>query len=425
MPKISVFTPSHDPRWLDQCYESLKAQSFHDWEWVILLNGGAEWDPNPDELLDDPRVVVTDVDPAVTTIGELKAMAVHACSGDLLVELDHDDILVPEALEILALALETYPDNRSLFYSNTMQINEDGTPNFDRFDVRHGWQYHGDTVVGVEGTLHGIITTAMRDTPHNVSNIWYAPNHVRAFPRWAYRQAGGYDPNLEVCDDLDLMCRLYQLAPFEWLPMTLYLQRVHPENTQLHKNALIQSESLRLYDHYVEPNVLEWARRNGLSALDLGGAHNPRTGYLTVDKHGGDYTGDVFDVLGNMADSSAGVIRAADFLEHIIDKVELMNEIHRVLAPDGMFLSITPSSDGRGAFQDPTHVSYWNENSFWYYTDKDYAKYVPEITCRFQVSRIVSYFPSDWHREHDIPYVCANLIALKSGGFRNGGILAW
>ena len=32
--------------------------------------------------------------------------------------------------------------------------------------------------------------------------------------------------------------------------------------------------------------------------------------------------------------------------------------------------ALTPSTDGRGAFQDPTHVSFYNENSFWYFTDR-------------------------------------------------------
>ena len=35
---ISVFTPSHNPKWLDEVYESLKAQTNPDWEWVVLLN---------------------------------------------------------------------------------------------------------------------------------------------------------------------------------------------------------------------------------------------------------------------------------------------------------------------------------------------------------------------------------------------------
>jgi hypothetical protein len=90
-----------------------------------------------------------------------------------------------------------------------------------------------------------------------------------------------------------------------------------------------------------------------------------------------------------------------------------------------MLLSLTPSSDGRGAYQDPTHVAFYNENSFWYYTQAQYRKYVPEIRARFQVSRLVTYYPSDWHKAHNISYVTANLIALKEPMPRNGGQLFW
>ena len=75
-----------------------------------------------------------------------------------------------------------------------------------------------------------------------------------------------------------------------------------------------------------------------------------------------------------------------------------------------MLLSMTPSTDGRGAFQDPTHVAFYNQNSFWYFTERQYAAFVPQIQCRFQVSRLSTYSPSEWHREHDIPYVAANLV---------------
>jgi len=111
-----------------------------------------------------------------------------------------------------------------------------------------------------------------------------------------------------------------------------------------------------------------------------------------------------------------------DFLEHIPDKIALFNELYRLLAHGGLLLSLTPSTDGRGAFQDPTHIAYYNENSFWYFTQRDYARFVPEINCRFQASRLVTYFPSEWHEQHRISYVCANLIAIK-GGPRQGGFL--
>ena len=45
----------------------------------------------------------------------------------------------------------------------------------------------------------------------------------------------------------------------------------------------------------------------------------------------------------------------------------VMSEIHRVLQPGGTVEIIVPSTDGRGAWQDPTHVTYWNRNTFLYY----------------------------------------------------------
>ena len=159
--------------------------------------------------------------------------------------------------------------------------------------------------------------------------------------------------------------------------------------------------------------------------MDLGAAHDKPEGYLGVDMredHGVDIVADVPGGV-DLPDSSVGVIRAVDFFEHVADKVALFNELYRLLAPNGMLLSLTPSTDGRGAFQDPTHVAFYNENSFWYFTDENYSRFVPEIEARFQVSRLHTHFPTDWHRQSGISYVGANLIALKPGAPRNGGPL--
>ncbi|MET8801872.1 hypothetical protein [Streptomyces sp. NPDC004546] len=120
---------------------------------------------------------------------------------------------------------------------------------------------------------------------------------------------------------------------------------------------------------------------------------------------------------------SVGLMRAVDFLEHVPQKVPLINEPYRLLAPGGMLLTMTPSSDGRGAYQDPTRVAYDNENSFWYYTDNQYRAFVPDIEARFRSSRLVTYFPSEWHSKNNISYVVANLIAMKEGAPRCGGPL--
>lgn len=75
-------------------------------------------------------------------------------------------------------------------------------------------------------------------------------------------------------------------------------------------------------------------------------------------------------------DSSVDVVFALDYLEHIPigETIAQINEIWRVLKHNGVLVHRTPSTDGRGAFQDPTHVSFWNLNSWLYYTHDEYRK---------------------------------------------------
>jgi hypothetical protein len=341
--------------------------------------------------------------------------------GKYLVEFDHDDELRSDALQEIAEAFASNPD-AGFVYSQCAQITEDGGRDESRFDERYGWTYRD---VNIDGR-HVLQCDQLLPYPNNVSYIWYAPNHVRAFRRDLYEVVGGYDPSRDILDDQDLMCRLYAVTDFHLIDECLYLQRVHPGNTQrvAELNARIQHETVALYDRYVERNALAWASRNGLKALDLGAAHNKADGYLGVDQYLSDGVDIVTDISQgiDLPDSSVGVIRAVDFLEHVPDKVGLFNELYRLLAHGGMLLSLTPSTDGRAAFQDPTHVAYYNENSFWYFTNAEYAAFVPQISCRFQSSRVVTYFPSKWHEENKICYVLANLIAIKDGP-RQGGFL--
>jgi SAM-dependent methyltransferase len=66
-------------------------------------------------------------------------------------------------------------------------------------------------------------------------------------------------------------------------------------------------------------------------------------------------------------DDSVAFIRAVDIIEHLPDKIFTMNEMWRVLMPGGEAEIAVPTTDGPGAWQDPTHVSFWNRRSFLYY----------------------------------------------------------
>jgi len=412
---ISIFTSSHNPQYLDQAYESLVAQTDADWEWLVLLNNGAKWRvPDPE----DYRVRVIECQSYDMGVGFYKRLAANNCTGDVLIELDHDDMLMPEAVESVREAFEI-SDNIVFAYSDFAQINADGTPNFDEFDHNYGWSYKD------EDGHH--VCHSFPPYPHNIGYIWYAPNHLRAFRKTAYKDAGGYNPSMRVLDDQALMYHLFRQGEFYFIKQNLYLQRVHKEQTQAQSelNAQIQVQTVELYDQSIQDMAMIWAKRRGLKCLDLGAAHGKPVGYEGVDIYSGagvDYVGDFLKL--DLPDDSVGVIRAVDFLEHVPDKVAVMNKIWRLLAHGGMLLSLTPSTDGRAAFQDPTHVAFYNENSFWYYTNEAHRKFVPEIEAEFHPSRVATIYLSDWHRANQMPYVQANLVAIKGffndfGGLKN------
>jgi glycosyltransferase involved in cell wall biosynthesis len=411
--RVSVFTPSHRPRYLNECYKSLAAQTISEWEWVVVLNGSAgDWRPPvPDERVRVAR------ERKVKGVGAAKAAACALARGEVLVELDHDDLLAPTCLERVGATFAEHPE--VVFVSSDWaQVGEDGSRNDDRFDEGAGWVYD-DVEVGGQSYLR---CRGLEPSPHNLGYIWYAPNHVRAFRRDAYERVGGYDASLEVLDDQELMIRLYLDGEFCHLPECLYLQRVHRANTQAkpRTNAFIQAQTVALYQANIAELTSAWAARRGLAEVTLRVG-----GVLQPDR---EPAGKVVDLDPDrpflpVPDGGAGAVHALEVLQHVVDRAALFNECHRALAHGGILFTETPSTDGRGAFQDPSHRSFWNENSFWYLTQAALRPALPRLTARFQVSHLGTWYPTAWHEQVQVPYVRANLLAMKDGPRQGGPLL--
>jgi O-antigen biosynthesis protein len=413
--RVSVFTPSHNPRYLDECYASLAAQTLGDWEWVVLLNGKAtSWSPPST----DERVRVERPGGRVRGIGAAKRAACELATGDVLVELDHDDVLTPTCL-VDVLDRMTASGPPVLVYSDFAQIDDLGAANHDRFNADAGWVYHEESVNGVVYDR----CRAMAATPHNVGYIWYAPNHVRAFSRPAYDAVGGYDAGRDILDDHDLMTRLFKIGEFAHIDRLLYLQRFHRRNTQTDPttNAAIQEQTIALYLEHIESMALSWAARRGLASLSL--STRTSVSQPELDERFTTVNVDPGRTRLSFDEGTVGVIKATDVLQRVPDRAEFLNECHRVLCHGGLLLTDTPSTDGRGAFQDPSHVAFYNENSFMYLTQAALRPTIPALAARLQVSHLQTYWPSEVHEQLDIPYVKANLIAIKDGPRQGGPLL--
>lgn len=411
--RLSVFTPSHDVQWLDAAYASLVAQSVEDWEWVVLLNGkAAEWKPPSP----DPRVKVSRAPARLRGVGAVKKMACSLATGDVLVELDHDDALTRGCLAAVAQAFSDPAVVAA--YSDWAQINEDGSANHDHFDTSYGWVYSTGSIDGRDlERCH-----AMEPSPHNLAYIWYAPNHVRAFRRSSYEAVGGHDANRPYLDDQDLLCRLFVLGEFRHIKRCCYLERVHPKRTQAQQgiNDGIQAETVVLYRTYIEQMAVAWARRAGLRTIRL------RTPVWIGDESDEEYEDlvvDPDDPVIELESGSVGVVKAYDVLPRVRARAPFFNEVYRVLCHAGLLLTQSASTDGRGAFQDPGYCAFYNENSFMYLTQLALRPAIPDLVARLQVSHLRTYSPSPGHEELGIAYVEANLLAVKDGPRQGGPLL--
>lgn len=402
---ISIITPVHKASsiYIEDTYNSFKSTDI-DWEWILVLNNGGTI---PAKFAKNKRIKILQYDN--NSIGSLKKFGFDQGSGDILVELDADDLLTPGALEKIQ---EVFEDPKIQFvYSNNADF-VNGTWESRSFSEYWGWRKRDYIYQG--HNLYEML--AWEPSAHMMRYIFWAPDHVRAWRSDAYKQLGGHNPDMPVGDDHDLCCRTYIAYGqngMKHIDKCLYLYRLHEDNSFKLYNADIQKATEQNYIKYSRDMIVRWSDDNGLLKVDLGGRFNPWSGFTTVDLYNADLIFDLNSTWG-LKDNSVGVLRASHIFEHLRDPIHSMNEAYRILAPGGWLLIEVPSTDGRGAFQDPTHVSFWNENSFWYYTQESHARFIrPLYTGRFQKSRIVTYYPTEFEQSNNIPIVQADLIALK------------
>jgi glycosyltransferase involved in cell wall biosynthesis len=242
-PLVSVFTPTYltDDK-IKRPHQSLLAQTYPNWEWII-------YDDSPDAgrtfeqmaILGqaDQRISAFRADRPNGCIGEVKRRACGLTRGPLLLELDHDDELTPNALRDLVDAHLAFPD-AGFFYSDCAEVFESGK----NATYREGWafgygSYRQETFRG-----HAYQVTNYPDiNSRTLRHIVGVPNHFRAWTRDAYQAAGGHNPEVHVCDDYELLLRTFLVTRFVHIRKFGYIQyhnNASSGNTQFNRNAEIQ-----------------------------------------------------------------------------------------------------------------------------------------------------------------------------------------
>ncbi len=187
VPRFSIVTPVFDPpeAAFRSCIDSVLNQSHEDWEWCIC-------DDSSTAAHVEPLLLLAEADPRVRVVRrsvnggivEASNSAAELATGEFICLLDHDDLLAPDALGVVAEAADEWPDADYL-YSDEDKVGEDGTY-FDRF-WKPDW------------------------SPERLLGQNYC-SHLSTIRRSLFEQVGGFRPGFEGSQDYDLVLRVSEQA---------------------------------------------------------------------------------------------------------------------------------------------------------------------------------------------------------------------
>lgn len=414
--RVSLFTPAHHAQYLPDLWKSLERQTYQDFERIILFNN---WGDRPDAPKDDRIKIHYDTCQWWNKkfIGRLKSECCKRCTWDIFFEMDYDDELEPTALEETVKAFE---DPEVVFaFSNSVNVNfkENWWHISGRTWNSYFWWMFRKYIWRNTEVYEAI---SADPEPQNISRIYFAPNHLRAYRATTYKEIWWYDESLEISDDHDIWLRMYLAGKVKHINKPLYIYKVSGDNTWLKYIEEIKTTMWMCYDKYIVPMMKKRSKNKWLKCIDLWWAIGKAEWYLSVDRHNADI---VTDLNGkrDIEDNSVWLVRAHDVFEHLSNPIHTMNELWRVMCHGGIAEISVPSDCGimvnnkyfapYWASCDPTHVSRWNIRSWKYYTEPVMRKYIePECICKFTVIK-----PAIEILQRGIPYTKITVMAEKWG----------
>lgn len=209
-PMFSIITPAYNSyQKILRAYRSLLAQTLRDWEWIIVDDS-----PTDDHFsflranvssLQNHKIRLYRRDQNSGSIGNVKNEAASLARGKYVLELDHDDEIIPDCLANAAQVFESDPAI-GFVYMDFINIFENGD-NFKYSDfISFGYG-------GYYSQKHRGIWRYVYITP-NVNNITASalislPNHPRIWRRDVLLRAGNYSEMLPICDDMEILLNTF------------------------------------------------------------------------------------------------------------------------------------------------------------------------------------------------------------------------
>ena len=220
-PKVSVLVPTYNPNpsHLKECMESLLGQTFADFELIIVNDGSTSVNVKEIiDLYDDARIRYYENEKNFG-ISATRNRLIQLAAGEYLAVVDHDDISLPERLQLQA----GYLDNNSEIGVVGAFIEE-----FPKKKIRTRPENNFE----IEAYL--MYTSAIIHPVTMIRKSILLENDVR------------YDSNFTPAEDYALWCSLIGKTKFANIPRVLLYYRVHGHNTTIVQSSRMRDSTLRI-----------------------------------------------------------------------------------------------------------------------------------------------------------------------------------
>ena len=224
-------------RFFKDCYNSIIAQTYNNWEAIIVEDGSTDDSVSIiNELIgNDPRFKFYQNDKNYGC-GFTKRKCIELATGDICGFLDPDDTLESTAIE--KMINEHKQNDHALVHSNCIMCDENL--------VEHGLYPRSKPVDSVKKDFF---------------NLGYEVLAFVSFKRSFYMKTEGIDPYMKRAVDQDLYLKLAEVGSFHFIEDALYYYRMH------HKGISVSNYDRSVFWHWIA--IMQAAKRRNVNVEAL------------------------------------------------------------------------------------------------------------------------------------------------------------
>ncbi len=241
LPVVSITIPAYNAElYLAETLQSVLAQSFNDWEAIIIDDGSTDSTAGIARSFaaKDRRIRLFQQENAGLANARNFGYQESSAESEFCIFLDSDDVWEPNCLEILIAAYKSTSDSL-IVYGYARYIDSESSPIpmrdlSDTYKIRYA--FTNKTRIEIPW-----------DYPTTFESLIYQNSIISAglvlIPRSTLRAAGLFFPDLTVpgCEDWDMWLRIARQGKITLAPTVVMAYRVHPNSMSSHRERMINS----------------------------------------------------------------------------------------------------------------------------------------------------------------------------------------